>query len=108
MEKKQLPNSTLVLVMGILSILGCCCYYIPGIIFGIIALVTAKKATEIYEENPDAYTGYGNVTAGKTMAYIGITLSIIMGAVALYLISTGQYTEMMEQYMEQIQQMQGA
>ena len=43
MEKRELPNSTLILVFGILSIIGCCCYGIPGVIFGIIVLVMSKR-----------------------------------------------------------------
>lgn len=55
MEKQTLPNSTLILVFGILAILGCCCYGVPGLIFGIIAIVLAKKAKALYMENPEIY-----------------------------------------------------
>lgn len=77
MEQKKLPNATLVLVFGILSILTCCCYGIVGLILGIIAIVMAKKATAIYLENPDLYTDFKNVKTGKTLAYVGIILSLI-------------------------------
>ena len=43
----KLPNATTVLVMGIISILGCCCYGIIGIVCGIIGLVLAKKDTAL-------------------------------------------------------------
>ena len=87
MEKQTLPNSTLVLVMGILSIIGCCCYGFPGIIFGIIALVVGKNATTIYNENPDSYLGFPNVKAGKIMAIIGIVISVIYIALIIFMIS---------------------
>ena len=77
MEKQQLQNSTLILIFGILSIIGCCCYGIPGAIFGIIALVMAKRATEIYNSNPELYTGYQNVKTGKILAIIGLVLSAV-------------------------------
>lgn len=77
-EKRLLPNSTLILVFGILSIIGCCCYGAVGIVFGIIALIMSKKATEIYNQNPDLYTGYQNVKSGRIMAIIGIILSSLV------------------------------
>jgi uncharacterized membrane protein len=75
MEKRELPNSTLILVFGILSILGCCCYGVAGVIFGIIALVMAKRAVEIYNSDPELYTGYQNVKTGRILAIIGLVLS---------------------------------
>jgi len=74
------PNSTGVLVLGILSIVGCFCYGILGIICGIIALVLAKGAMAAYNDNPSAYHGIQNVRAGRVCAIIGLILS------ALYLI----------------------
>ena len=75
MERRELPNSTLILVFGILSIIGCCCYGVAGIIFGIIALVMAKRAMEIYNADPELYTGYQNVKTGRILAIIGLVLS---------------------------------
>lgn len=77
MEKQTLPNSTLILVFGIISIIGCCCYGIAGLIFGIIAIVLANSATKIYMENPELYEGYQNVKIGKILAIIGVVLSAI-------------------------------
>ncbi|MCF6348700.1 MAG: DUF4190 domain-containing protein [Flavobacteriaceae bacterium] len=87
MEKQKLPNSTLVLVMGILSIVGCCCYGAPGIVFGIIALIMAKKATNLYNEAPENYEGYGNVKTGKIMGLIGLIFSILFIAYLVWVIS---------------------
>jgi hypothetical protein len=77
-----LPNATPVLVLGIISIIGSCCYGIVGLICGIIALVLAKKSTTQYNANPSAYTvsSLKNVNAGRICAIIGLILS------ALYLI----------------------
>lgn len=80
MEKQNLPNATAVLVLGILSIIGCCCYGIPGVIFGIIALVLAKKDKQLYVQNPELYLNYNNVKTGRILAIIGIIIS------ALYII----------------------
>lgn len=103
-QRQQLPNSTLILVFGILSIVGCCCYGIVGLIFGIIAVVMAKKATDIYNANPEMYTGYQNVKAGKIMGIIGIVLSvlvIIANIVALAIWGMDGLEEMQREMMEQ-------
>ncbi|GAA3580173.1 CCC motif membrane protein [Snuella lapsa] len=77
MEQQKLPNSTLILVFGILSIVTCCCYGFIGLILGIVTIVLANKATQLYTANPELYTGYQNVKTGKILAYIGITLSVL-------------------------------
>ena len=76
MEKQKLPNATAVLVLGILSILGCC-FYAVGIVFSIVALVMAKKDMAMYALNPDAYDNYGNLKTGRILAIIGLILNII-------------------------------
>lgn len=87
MENQKLPNSTLILVFGILSIVTCCCYGL-GIIFGVVAIVLAKKADALYLESPELYSGYQNVKIGKILSYIGIAVSAIYLAYVIYLFST--------------------
>lgn len=87
MEQQKLPNSTLILVFGIISIVTCCCYGL-GLIFGIIAVVLAKKATALYVENPEQYTGYSNVKTGRLLSIIGIILSAIYLIYVIWLFAT--------------------
>ncbi|HLV92742.1 MAG TPA: CCC motif membrane protein [Aequorivita sp.] len=87
MEKQKLPNSTLILVFGIISIVTCCCYGI-GAIFGIIALVMAGTATNVYKMDPELYSGYQNLKTGKILAIIGIILSAIYLGFTIYLYTT--------------------
>ena len=104
MQRQQLPNSTLILVFGILSIVGCCCYGIVGLIFGIIAVVMAKKATDIYNANPEMYTGYQNVKAGKIMGIIGIVLGVLVliaNIIALSIYGLEGLEELQRDMMEQ-------
>ncbi|PKP26013.1 MAG: hypothetical protein CVU03_05740 [Bacteroidetes bacterium HGW-Bacteroidetes-2] len=91
MEKQTLPNSTLVLVFGIISIITCCCYGVIGLIFGIIAIVLANKATKIYLESPELYSGYSNVKTGKILAIIGVILNAIYLIIVLFYIVTIGY-----------------
>jgi hypothetical protein len=88
MEQQKLPNSTLILVFGIVSIVTCCCYGVLGLIFGIIAMVLANKATAVYNENPEQYTGYSNVKTGKILAIIGIILNLIYLIYVIWLFAT--------------------
>jgi uncharacterized membrane protein len=87
MEKHTLPNSTGVLVLGILSIVTCCCYGIIGLPLGIVALVLAGKANKVYVEAPETYTGYSNVKTGKILAIIGIILNVIFIGYIVWIIS---------------------
>jgi uncharacterized membrane protein YbaN (DUF454 family) len=109
MEKQQIPNGTLVLVMGILSIVGCCCYGLPGVVFGIVAVILASKATKTYMEAPENYSGYGNVKAGKIMGIIGIVLSILMVLFYVWLITTFGWETLQDQELmqERMQEMMG-
>lgn len=86
MEQQKLPNSTLILVLGILSIISCCCYGI-GVILGIVAFVMANTATKTYLANPEFYTGYQNVKVGKILAIIGIILGAIYLAIIVFMYS---------------------
>ena len=76
------PDSTAVLVLGILSIVFCCCYGVIGLVLGIIALVLANKGNQFYILDPAKYTltSFNNLKAGKICAIIGLSIS------ALYII----------------------
>ena len=104
MEKQTLPNSTLILVFGILSILTCCCYGVLGLIFGIIALVLAKRAREVYAAEPELYTGYSNVKTGRILSIIGIVLSsiyLLLTIFALVYYGADGIREMQEEMMRE-------
>ncbi len=77
--QRPLPNGTAVLVLGIVSIVVCICYSIPGMICSIIALVLASKDMRLYNANPSWYTSgsVSNVTNGRICAIIGLSLSVL-------------------------------
>ena len=87
MEKQKLPNATAVLILGILSILTCCCYGVIGIITGSVALYLAKKDIAKYLENPDLYDNYSNIKIGRILAIIGIILSVLCLLFMIWIIS---------------------
>ena len=75
--QRMLPNSTAVLVLGILSIVMCWCIGIVGLTLGIIAIVLSSKAKYLFEENPELYSisSFINMNAGRVCAIIGTSLS---------------------------------
>ena len=110
MEQRELPNSTLILVFGILSIVGCCCYGVVGLVFGIIALVMSKKAIETYNSEPELYRGYNNVKTGRILAIIGIVLCAvsILASIAAIVYYGGweAYNEAVQEWAREMQQNQ--
>ncbi len=107
MEKQKLPNAMISLVLGLLSFIGCCCTSgFGGLILSGIALFLAKKDEKTYSENPELYENFGQVKTAKIIAIIGLVLSVIIVAIFIYMKSTGQYDELMENSMKAIEEMQ--
>lgn len=77
---EQLPDSTAVLVLGILSILGAFCYGVIGLILGIISVAMSSKPERLYRQEPNRYTStsYSNMRAGKVCGIIGLCLSALI------------------------------
>ena len=73
---KKLPNATLTLILGILSLPACCCCG-SGIIPAIIALIVSSKSNKLLKENPNGYSDAGNHKAGRIIAIIGLSFSIL-------------------------------
>ncbi len=74
-QKQMLPNATVVLVMGICSIVFSC--FFIGIILGIVGLVMSGKPRKMYKENPSIWDGYGSLNAGYIMSIIGTILGAL-------------------------------
>ncbi len=76
---QTLPHSTAVLVLGILSIVTCCCYGVVGIICGILAIVWANKDQILFDSNPGQFStaSLKNLKAGKICGIVGLCLSVL-------------------------------
>ena len=73
-----LPNATAVLVLGIISIVGCAFYGVVGLVCGIIALSLHKKNKDAYAANPAKYmASWKNAKAGYVCAIVGVSLSAL-------------------------------
>ena len=75
--QQKLPNAVATLILGILSIVGGCCYGIPGIIMAIIALVISSNSNKLLKANPEGYSDAGNHKAGRICAFIGLGISAL-------------------------------
>jgi hypothetical protein len=73
------PNSTEVLVLGILSIVFCWCYGLVSVILSIVTLVMASEGEKKYRQNPQMYSlsSYKNLKSGKVCAIVGICLAVV-------------------------------
>lgn len=71
-----LPNATTTLVLGIIAIVGCFMYAIPGLVCGIIAIMLHKKDKAIYLTDPERYeNSYKTAKAGQVCGIVGLSLS---------------------------------
>lgn len=86
-EKRKLPNATAILVLGISSMVSCCCYGILSVVLGTVGLFLAKKDTQLYNENPALYSNYNTVKTGKILCIIGIILGAIFLIYIIWIIS---------------------
>jgi hypothetical protein len=88
--QQALPNATAVLILGILSIVTCCCFYgLISLVLAIVALVLSKKDKGLYFANAGIYTegSYKNLNAGRICAIIGLVISIIIVIACIIFVS---------------------
>ena len=74
--QQKLPNAVATLILGILSIVGGCCYG-SGLIFAIIALIISANSNKLLKANPEGYLDAGNHKAGRICAFIGLGLGAL-------------------------------
>ncbi|MEQ1799615.1 MAG: CCC motif membrane protein [Lacibacter sp.] len=72
---QTLPNATVSLVLGILSIVICG----VGLVLGIIGIVMANKDLALYRNNPGIYSeaSFNNTKTGRICSIIGIIVSAL-------------------------------
>ncbi len=71
--QEPLPNATIILILGILSIVVCQ-------LLGIVALIMGNNSIDLYRRNPGRYSveSYNNVNAGRICGIIGICLMALI------------------------------
>lgn len=86
-QKISLPNAAATLVLGILSLVPFCGPL--NLILGIIGLVISREGKQLYMQNPEKYTGYGNLNAGRILCIIGIIIEGSALVTLLFLFAVG-------------------
>ncbi|KPM31710.1 Putative integral membrane protein [Croceitalea dokdonensis DOKDO 023] len=104
MEQEKLPNSTLVLVFGILSLVTFCCYGIFGVLFGLLAIILGNAALKKHKENPGMYIGEGNAKIGRILGILGLILGLALILFVVWLISIIGWDVIMTNDQELIQE----
>ncbi|MCR5655471.1 MAG: hypothetical protein K6G07_07540 [Lachnospiraceae bacterium] len=83
-------KATASLILGICSILFCCCYGILGMGLGIGGLVLASSSAK---ENNGEYSG--SARAGQVTSIIGIVLGALYLIFTIIMIASGAYADML-------------
>lgn len=85
-----LPNATATLVLGIISIVGCFFYGIPGLICGIIAMALHTKDKKMHATSPARYAeSFKLAKAGFICAIVGTSLSTLYFLLFLFILLVG-------------------
>lgn len=106
MEKQKLPNQQAVMILGILSYIGCCCSNgIIGVLLSGIGIYLANKDEKLLAENPESYQP-GSLKTWKTINIVSLVVSSLFVLILIYLVATGKYDDMQEQYMQMLEEMQ--
>ena len=86
----KLPNANAVLTLGILSIVGCILYILPGLICGIIALSLYPKVKRQYLQDPPRFeASFKNAKGGFVCAIIGTSLAAFYLLFVLIFVGAG-------------------
>ena len=105
MEKQKLPNEQVVMILGILSYIGCCCTSgIGGLILSGIGLYLAKKAHYTYNENPELYN-IKSLDTWKIVNMVAFVLSALVFVYWIYMKVTGKDIEQQKQLEELLEQL---
>ncbi len=104
MEKQKLPNEQVIMILGIVSYIGCCCTSgFGGLVLSGIGLFLAKKATETYHQNPELYNIQA-VNTWKIVNLVAFILSILVVIYYIYMKVTGKDIEQQRQLEELLEQ----
>ena len=106
MEKQKLPNEQAVMILGLLSFIGCCCTNgILGVILSGTGLYLANKSEQLYKQNPEQYN-LGSLNTWKIVNIVSLAISAVFVIWLVYLLATGKYDEMQQQYLQMLEELQ--
>lgn len=106
MEKQKLPNEQAVMILALVSFVGCCCTSgLLGVILAGIGIYLANKDEKLYLANPETYN-LGALNTWKIINYVSMAISVLTLLYAIYMKVTGKDVEQEQQLMEMLKQFQ--
>jgi hypothetical protein len=106
MNKQKLPNEQAVMILGLLSYIGCCCTNgFLGLILSGIGIYLANKSEKILAANPEEYAA-GKMNTWKIVNIVSFSISAVFVLIFIYMKVTGKDVEMQEYYMKMLEEMQ--
>lgn len=110
MYDQKLPNATVVLVLGIFSIITCC-FYAFGIVLAIVGLYLATKDMKLYQVQPTAYGNYPTLNIGRILCIVGLIINLLTLILVVYSFSVIGWDalsnpELLQERMKELQHMQ--
>ncbi|CAM3875563.1 MULTISPECIES: CCC motif membrane protein [Flavobacterium] len=106
MEKQKLPNEQAIMILGIVSFIGCCCTNgVLGLVLSGIGLYLTNQSEKLIQANPEQYNP-GSLSTWKIVNIVSFAISTVFVIYLIYLLATGKYQESNEQMRELIEQFQ--
>lgn len=106
LTNQKLPNEKAVMILSLISFIGCCCTSgLGGLILSGIGLYLAKKDEKLLAESPNKYAS-GSLNTWKIICIVSLALSVMTLIYAIYMKVTGKDAEQQEQLMEMIRSFQ--
>lgn len=89
--KSSLPQSQIVMIMGIISIISILCCPGIGIILAIIALVLSRQDRQLYRMTPEKYTleSFHQLKAGIILSWITVGFNLFCYLIFFIIVVTG-------------------
>jgi hypothetical protein len=98
----NLPNANTSVVLGVLSILTCCCYGVPGLIMGIISLYLVSKDMAEYRLNPTQYFNFSVLNFGRILSIIGVVMNVVYLLLTIWVLTSFDEAELKD-FMENLE-----
>lgn len=84
------------LVLGIVGVVGICCYGLPGIALGISAVVCGVLARKSINASNGTQAGGGMATAGLIMGIVSVLLGLVVTIAMGIIVSSPEFQEEFE------------
>ena len=101
--KPSVPTNPLAVVSigsGVIGFMGCCCFGILGIIFGVLAAVTGYMARKQILESSEPQQGEQLATIGMILGVAEVALGLILFFVMISFYGIGFFAEFVDQILQ--------